>query len=141
MRAIAMGHEDCPTLVRTFRHVGGPYGGQTLQTYAFFIKYLAAACQRRLQVHLPGCICVGADEAGVLEIIATAQRSIHDLDETGLRVVLREFIETPPSETLILMAQGVARLLDASALALPSRSPGTGFAQGGIGGMPAHRLN
>ena len=138
MRAIAMGHEDCPILVRTFRHAGGRHGSQTLQAYAIFLKYLAASCKRRLQVHLPGCICVGADEACVLDIITAAQQSIHGLDETGLRATLCELTEAQPSESLVLMAQGVARLLDAGGVALPDRSPDAGSSRDGAS---AHLLN
>jgi hypothetical protein len=43
MRAIALGREDCPIVVRTFRSACGARGDQMLQTYTIFIKYLALA--------------------------------------------------------------------------------------------------
>ncbi len=41
MRAIALGHEDCPVLVRAFRAAGGGLGDQLLQSYVILLKYLA----------------------------------------------------------------------------------------------------
>ena len=124
MRAIALGHEDCPTVVRTFRHACGTHGDETLQTYVIFIRYLALSSRRRLQVHVPGCPCVGTDEAAALAIIAAAlsKARCRAGGETGLRTALLDLTEAGPDETLVFVAQGLARLLDASGLAVPDRS-------------------
>lgn len=121
MRAIALGHEDCPALVRAFRAAGGALGDELLQSYVVFIKYLALASRRRLQVHTPGCLCVGADELRALQVIASAQRSLRSRDERSLRAALGELTGRGPDESILLVAQGLARLLDAVGVALPSR--------------------
>lgn len=121
MRAIALGHEDCPTVVRTFRRACGTHGDETLQTYVIFIRYLALSSRHRLQVHVPGCPCVGTDEAAALAIVAAAQGSLRGGGETGLRTALRDLTGAGPDETLVFVAQGLARLLVASGLAVPDR--------------------
>ncbi len=122
MRAIALGHEECPAVVRAFRAACGARGDQMLQTYAVFIKYLAMASPRRLQVHVPGCICVASDEAAALAILAAGQRSLHDRSEIALRRALGDLIGERQDESLILVVQGVADLLSACGLELPDRT-------------------
>jgi len=119
MRAIALGHEDCPTLVNTFRRVCGARAEQTLQAYGVFIKYVAMTSRQRLGVHVPGCPCVGGDEAAVVSVIAAAQSSLHDLDEAPLRARLGGLVGREPDGALLFAAQSIARLLAASGLTLP----------------------
>lgn len=123
MRVIALGHEECPLLSRAFQQMCGVHGLQALQTHLIFVKYVAMTAERRLQVHVPGCICLGSDEAAALAVVAAAQQSIRDRDEGGLRQALRELTGPRADESLILVAQALARLLDASGLVLPSREP------------------
>jgi hypothetical protein len=141
MRAIALGHEDCPTVVQTFRRLCGANGDQTLQIYVIFIKYLAMTSRRRLQVHVPGCLCMGSDEAAALAIIAAGQRSLRSRDERGLRAALRDLTQARADESLVLVVQGVARLLDASGIALPSRSATFGAPWREPGAAPTSLVN
>ena len=125
MRAIALGHEDCPTLVRTFRAACGVLGDPLLQSYTVFIRYLALVSRQRLRVHVPGCPCVARDERGALAVVAAAQRSLHGRDERDLRRAMRD-LTGGSDEAIVLVAQGLARLLDAAGLAIPSRAGASG---------------
>jgi hypothetical protein len=118
MRTIALGYDDCPIVGRTFRRVcGDACATQALQTHAIFVKYLAMAARRPLQVQLPGCSLLAPGEAAVLAILAAAQRS----DEAEVRLALRELTGAPPDGGLILVAQELARLLRAAGHLLSER--------------------
>jgi hypothetical protein len=121
MRAIALGQEDCPVVVRTFQRACGAGGDQTLQAYTIFVKYLAMAARRRLQVHVPGCLCVGPDEAATVALIAAGQRSLRDRDETELRIALADNTALRADEPLVQVVRRIARLLAVNGLTLPDR--------------------
>lgn len=123
MRAIAVGREDCPIVVRTFRAACGRHGDEALQAYVAFVKYLAMTARRRLQVHTPGCPYVGDDELAIVDVIASAQASLQDCDERTLREHLAELIDRPADESLLFVAQSIARLLQAGGLALSPTLP------------------
>jgi hypothetical protein len=111
MRTIVLAYDDCPIFQRTFRRVcGEACAAQALQTHAIFVKYLAMAARRPLQVQLPGCSLLAPGEAAVLAILAAAQRS----DEAAVRLGLQALTGAPPDGALVLVAQELARLLRAA---------------------------
>jgi hypothetical protein len=94
-----------------------------LQTYTVFIRYLALSARGRLQVHVPGCIRLGAGEAAMLGILSAGQYSLRAHDERRLRRSLRALTGDRDDESLVLAVQEVARMLQACGLALPERQP------------------
>ena len=121
MRAIALGREDCPVVVKTFRRACGANGDQVLQAYAVFARYVALTAQKRLKVHVPGCPCMSADEASMLAVVAAAQSSLHTLDEQALKDQLARLAGRQAEDSLLIVAQSIGQLLEASDLILPDR--------------------
>jgi hypothetical protein len=118
LRAIALGNEDCPIVVSTFRRLCGRDGDEALQAYCVFARYVSLIARQRLRVHVPGCPCVGRDELAVVAVIAAAQAFLNDLDEAPLRARLRGLVGRDPDEALLFVAQSIARLLSESGLSL-----------------------
>ncbi len=118
LRAIALGNEDCPIVVNTFRRLCGRKGDEALQAYCVFARYVSLIARQRLRVHVPGCPCVGRDEIAVVAVIAAAQSSLNDLDEAPLRARLSGLVGRDPDEALVFVVQSIARLLTASGLSL-----------------------
>jgi hypothetical protein len=118
LRAIALGHEDCPIVVSTFRRVCGRDGDEALQAYSVFVRYVSLIARQRLRVHVPGCAWVGRDEIALVAVIAAAQSSLNDLEEAPLRARLSMLVGRDSDEALLFVAQSIARLLAASGLSL-----------------------
>jgi hypothetical protein len=118
LRAIALGNEDCPIVVNTFRRICGREGDEALQAYCVFARYVSLIARQRLRVHVPCCPCVGRDELAVVAVIAAAQSSLNDLDEAPLRTRLCALVGRDPDEALLFVAQSIARLLASSGLSL-----------------------
>ncbi len=112
LRAIAIGHDDCPILGQTFERACGPMGMQALGAYLVVVKTIGMIGRRRLRVHVPGCPCVSQDEKAIVGVISAAQASLADGDETLLRMRLQFLVESAPAESLIFAAQAVARILE-----------------------------
>lgn len=121
LRAIALGREDCPVVVKTFRGCCGRRGDEVLQAYGIFVKYAAMTARKRLQVHAPGCPCVGHDELAVVAVLAAAQRAQDDADAQPLRERLEILTGRSADESLLQVACSIARLLEATGLRLPLR--------------------
>jgi len=120
-RAMAVGQADCPLVARTFQAACGSRGGDALAAYFTLVRYIGTLGRRRLQVHVPGCLCVSRDELAVVGVIAAAQSSIVDGDETLLKMRLQFLIESTASENIVFYAQLVARALNAQGHRLPLR--------------------
>jgi hypothetical protein len=121
LRAIAVGHGDCPLLARTFDTACGPLGAQALQSYFMLIQYIGGAGRRRLKVHVPGCACVSVDETAIVGVVAAAQASIRGVDEELLRMRLGFLVRGKATEFSVFAAQAVARVLEISGHTLPVR--------------------
>jgi hypothetical protein len=118
MRAFCLGHEDCPLLAKTFAHACGGSGLQALAAYHAVVMTIGVAARRRLEVHVPGCACVSADEQAMVAVVSAAQRSLGG-DEALVRSEIEALIDREPSEQLIFAAQVVARALHAGGHTLP----------------------
>jgi hypothetical protein len=134
MRAIALGREDCPIVVEMFQRSCGARGEEVLQAYSIFVKYVAMTSRRRLQVHAPGCPCVGPDERALMAVLAAAQRSLEDLDEEPLHSRLWALIGRR-DESLLQVAQRIGQLLRLSGLVLATASAALA-PEGGATGEP-----
>jgi hypothetical protein len=118
LRAICIGHEDCPMLAQTFTRICGETGMQILAAYHAVVMTIGVTARRRLVVHVPGCACVSADEQAMLALVSAAQQSLAG-DETVLRSDIGRLIGEEPSEHLVFAIQVVARALHASGHRLP----------------------
>ena len=132
LRAIAIGHEDCPLLCQTFNRTCGPMGWQALTAYGILVKTIGMTGRRRLCVHVPGCQCVGEDEKAIVGVVTAAQESLDRCDERRLRSLLQRLIEREPAESLVFAAQAVARILESSGLLPPRLRRHDDFASGGV---------
>jgi hypothetical protein len=121
MRAIALGREDCPVVVKMFHRVCSARGQEVLQAYGVFVKYVAMTSQRRLQVHAPGCPCVGGDEQAVVQVLAAAQRSIAAEDGRSLEERLSALTGRRADESLMMVARAIGALLLSCGLVIPTR--------------------
>ncbi len=95
-------------------------GAQALSGYIVIVKTIGMAGRRRLRVHVPGCQCVSSDEKAIVGVIAAAQASLSDGDETLLRLRVQFLIQRRPAESLVFAAQAVARILLAGGCCLPA---------------------
>jgi hypothetical protein len=121
LRAVALGHEDDPVVIRTFRRACGEHGLRTLDAYCAFVRCVGMVADRRLKVHVPGCPCVSEDECAVVACLAAAQRSLTLLDEARLQHRLEALMGRHPGEALIFLAQAIGRFLLDADLTLPAR--------------------
>ncbi|OYX29353.1 MAG: hypothetical protein B7Y99_13335 [Caulobacterales bacterium 32-69-10] len=119
LRAICLGHEDCPLLMQTFSRICGDAGPQALAAYQAVVMTIGVTARRRLVVHIPGCACVSADEQAMVAVVSAAQRSLGG-DEAELRAQISGLTGQEPSEHLIFALQVVARVLSAGGHVLPS---------------------
>lgn len=118
LRAICIGHEDCPMLAQTFSRICGESGMQILAAYHAVVMTIGVTARRKLTVHVPGCACVSADEQAMVSVISAAQRSLAG-DEAVLRAEIGRLIGEEPSEHLVFAVQVVARALHACGHPLP----------------------
>ncbi len=121
LRAIAVGHGDCPTLAHTFTRRCGPMGAPALQAYFTLLKLIGMSSRRRLQVHVPGCACVSVDETAVVGVVAAAQAAVKGGDDSLLRMRLGFLTRSEAGEVLRQTAQALARALLAGGEASPMR--------------------
>jgi hypothetical protein len=121
LRAIVLGHGDCPMLKRTFDRVCGPMSGDALITYTAIVKIIAMTGRRRLLVHVPGCAAVSPDEKAIVGVVAIAQSSFRG-DETALRAHIAVLLGNEAPQTLIMAAQAVGRILQSRGCLLPYRN-------------------
>lgn len=121
LRAIALGHADCPVLTRTFRGLLGSDADDALMHMLAFVRVVGGAGARRVRLHPPGCCGVSPDERRVLGVVAAAQASLYAADETALREAMEALLGLPASEPCLFAAQAVAAALTLSGLELPVR--------------------
>lgn len=121
LRAIAVGHGDCPRLRRAFEAACGSRGDHALMAYFGLVRNIGMTGRRRLRLHTPGCVCLSADERAVVAVIAAAQEGLREGDETRLRAHLRWLVEDEPDPTFIHAARVVAHILEVNGQRLPPR--------------------
>ena len=126
LRAIALGHGDCPLIARTFDKACGPMGGRAMVAYFALVKYIGMTGRRRLQVHTPGCPCVSVDETAIIGVVAAAQHPDRGTDESLLKMRMRFLVEGEPHEAFLTAARAVAGAFEASGHRLPLKLEGDG---------------
>jgi hypothetical protein len=126
LRAIAIGHGDCPRLGRAFEAVCGPQGGHALMSFFVLVRMIGVAGRRRLRLHAPGCVCLSSDERAMLAVIAAAQDGLRTGDTARLTAHLRWLVEGEPDQTFIHASNVVAHILQAHGQRLPLRARGVG---------------
>ena len=122
LRAMAVGHGDCPALSQTFERLCGPMGQAVLQAHFILVRLVGMSARRQLRVHAPGCPCVGADETAVVGLVAAAQDALRSGSDDLLRFRLGFLIEQSSVETVRTAAMGLAQVLNLSGRALPVRT-------------------
>jgi len=121
LRAIAIGNADCPLLDKTFAAACGPLGAEALSAYVLLVRAISLSGRRRLRVHAPGCPCVSSDEVAVVGVVAAAQASMREGDETLLKMRLRFLVEGEANEAIVFAAQAIGRMLERRGHRLPLR--------------------
>lgn len=130
LRTMAVGHADCPLMHQTFGRLCGPLGPATLQAYFILVKLVGMASRKPLQVHAPGCPCLGMDETAVIGVVAAAQQALEG-DDALLRMRLGFLSRAQSSETLCCAALSLARLLALGGQSLPVRMEAAPVADSG----------
>ena len=120
-RSTAMGHGDCPTLRRTYASALAESADETLAALLIVVRVLGFAGRRKLSLHVPGCVCVGADERAILALFAAARESVLTGDETRVRAHLAFLLAAPLAEGVLFSLQVVVSALETHGYALPLR--------------------
>jgi hypothetical protein len=124
LRAIAIGHGDCPRLHQAFEAVCGPQGGHALMTWFTLVRMIGMTGRRRLRLNAPGCVCLSCDERAMLAVIAAAQDGLRTGETARLKAHLRWLVEGEPDPIFIHASNVVAEILEANGQRLPLRLRG-----------------
>jgi hypothetical protein len=122
LRAIALGHAECPALRRTFEVALGSSAEEAFAALFLAVRTLGWGATRKLRLHTPGCACVSADEREVVALLALAQEGV---DEASLRRRVAALVSPPLHETFIDNLQAVASALEVHGYPLPLRGAPT----------------
>lgn len=72
-RAIAIGHGDCPSLLKGYEMVFGDHHRPALGAVQLLVRAIGNEAGRRFSVGAPGCCGVTADEVCLVAMLAAAQ--------------------------------------------------------------------
>ncbi len=121
LRAIALGHGECPAIRQGFINACGLQGEEARLSFFVLVRQIGTTGRRKLRLHMPGCICLSADERAILAVVAAAQASLATGDEEHLRAHLRQLVEQEPPRGFLDVAQSVAGALRNHGHRLPQR--------------------
>jgi hypothetical protein len=121
LRAIAVGHGECPLLHQTFSAACGWRGGPALASYFVLVRYIGNAARRPLRLHAPGCASVSPDEMAVVGLVAAAQASLNGADGGLLRMRLDVLLDEHAQEAGRSAARALAEIIADSGHVLPVR--------------------
>ncbi len=121
LRAIAVGHADCPAVRQAFNAACGPAGDMARMGYVLLVRQIGVTGKRRLKLHMPGCVCLSPDERAIVAVVAAAQDAIRTGHDERLRAHLRWLVEGEPAETFLNVAREVAGAFQDNGLRLPLR--------------------
>jgi hypothetical protein len=124
LRAIAVGHGDCPRLHHAFEPLCGPQGGHALMTFFTLVRMIGVTGRRGLRLNAPGCVCLSCDERAMLAVIAAAQDGLRTGEIARLEAHLHWLVEGEPDPIFIHAANVVAEILEANGQRLPLRLRG-----------------
>jgi hypothetical protein len=119
LRAMAVGHADCPGLASAFTRACGRMGAPALQAYFVLVKSIGMTSRRRLRVLCPGRPSLTFDERAIVGVVAAALESLQHSDESMLEGRLRFLVDGEPDPSTLFAARAVARIFAASGHALP----------------------
>lgn len=121
LRAMAVGRGDCPALGQTFGRLCGSMGQAVQQGHFILVRMIGMGARRRIQVHAPGCPCVGADETAVVGLVAAAQLALREGDDSLLRLRLDFLVGQRLADTVRSAAMGLAQAMSQGGCELPVR--------------------
>jgi len=119
LRSIAVGHGECATLRQMFAMTFGQGADDAFLGFFVTVRTLGWCGQRKLRLHVPGCMAVSPDERAILALFAEAQASLSDGDETGVRAHLSRLVDSRATEAMLLSLQTVASALEVGGHTLP----------------------
>ena len=122
LRAIALGHSDCPALRRTLEVALGSSAEEAFGALFVAVRTLGWCARRRLRLHVAGCDRVSGDERELLRLFAAAQQALLDGDEQEVRRRLRTLVEPPMTQGLLMTLQTVTSALEVNGYALPGQA-------------------
>ncbi len=131
LRAMAVGHGDCPALEQAFARLCGPMGPAAQQAHFILVRMIGVGARRRMQAHAPGCPCVGADETAVVGLVAAAQQALRLGDDSLLRLRLGFLVGQGSADTVRCAALGLAQVLNHCGCELPVRMESSGRGEPG----------
>jgi hypothetical protein len=135
LRAIAVGHAECPLLHQTFSAACGWRGDSALATYFVLVRYIGNTARRPLRLHAPGCASVSADEMAIVGVVAAAQASLSEADPTLLRMRLDFLLEEHGQEAGLNAARALAEIIADSGHVLPVRLQARRWPEAGPPGL------
>ena len=125
LRAIALGHADCPALQRALQVALGSSAEEAFTALFVAVRTLGWCARRRLRLHVPGCDRVSEDERGLLALFSAAQTALVNGDEGEVRSRLEALIETSATAGLLMTLQTVTSALEVNGYSLPGRERAT----------------
>jgi hypothetical protein len=124
VRAIALGHAECPVLRRALDGALGASAEEAFAALFTAVRTLGWCARRRFRLHAPGCDGVSEDEAALLALFAEAQAALAGGDERAVRARLQDWVEPRLLEGLLITVQAVAGALEVNGYTLPCRDAG-----------------
>jgi len=121
LRVIAVGRADCHAVRQAFVSACGQAGDKARMGYFLLVRQIGMTGKRRLQLHMPGCVCLSPDERAIVAVVAAAQDAIRTGHDERLRAHLRWLVEGEPPETFLNVAREVAGAFQDNGLRLPLR--------------------
>ena len=121
LRAVALGHSECPALRRAFHVALGSTAEEAFVALFVAVRTLGWCARGKLRLHVPGCDGVSGDERRLLGLFAGAQHALTDGDEGPVRRRLDAMIEPRLAEGLLSILQTVASALEVNGYSLPLR--------------------
>jgi hypothetical protein len=126
LRAIALGHAECPALRRALHVALGSSAEEAFTSLFVAVRTLGWCARRRLRLHVPGCDGVSDDERRLLALFAAAQHALADGDEGEVRRQLDALVEPPLTEGFLMTLQTVASALEVNGYTLPTHEEPVG---------------
>ncbi|MEM9617781.1 MAG: hypothetical protein AAF936_07435 [Pseudomonadota bacterium] len=93
-RAIAIGHSDCPALLRGYERMFGEDYPPALGALHLLARSIGCRGGRRVSLAAPGCCGVTADELSLIAMLSAAQKHNPDRRDAHLRWLTGGRIET-----------------------------------------------
>ena len=83
-RAIAIGHGDCPALLRGYERMFGDDYPHVMGALQLLVRTIGHSGGRRVSLAAPGCCCVTNDELSLVAMLSAAQARDDDRRDAHL---------------------------------------------------------